>query len=449
MSDVIRQASDEATRAASVFTELSRAIGNTDYSAEQFNGRMQGFAKVMAYTNKIGYATLPFYFRLKNRVETSLLAIGKFSEALKGQNDQVGLLGKSFKALGSQYQKAKSILGPSFSRTLRTSQDRMRPPQYDTSVSQKSKKQMAMESLDYLSFGLAGKSAKLGASIMGFIKMQNKGRVFNQKLYKIGAKANEKVNEYYTKIKGVPVRKIMLSLGSFLLFGLKALIILTLAMTALIILFKSKAVQNTVRRIMDILMEVGSVIFDALKTVFDGFMLIFKALMGGEGFMKSLGMVLKGLGKIFFGILKGLFGVAFVVLKGLLKVVIGAIYDVGSYIVQGLANAFGFVAKAGKFIGNIMMPGTPFAMARGGVSSGGMTLVGEEGPELVRLPTGARVYSNQQSRRMATGTTNNITVNVQGRIGASDTELRQIASKIGQMINKEVNRTTSSRGTLG
>ena len=79
-----------------------------------------------------------------------------------------------------------------------------------------------------------------------------------------------------------------------------------------------------------------------------------------------------------------------------------------------------------------------------------MSLVGEKGPELVRLPTGSRVHSNQESKQMmsggVSGNTNNITVNVQGRIGASDSELRLIAQKVGQMINKEINRTTSSRG---
>lgn len=39
--------------------------------------------------------------------------------------------------------------------------------------------------------------------------------------------------------------------------------------------------------------------------------------------------------------------------------------------------------------------------AAGGVSPGGMALVGEQGPELVSLPRGARVYSNSDSRRIA------------------------------------------------
>tara|TARA_R110001592_G_scaffold145957_1_gene369800 strand:+ start:13321 stop:15027 length:1707 start_codon:yes stop_codon:yes gene_type:complete len=88
-------------------------------------------------------------------------------------------------------------------------------------------------------------------------------------------------------------------------------------------------------------------------------------------------------------------------------------------------------------------------LAKGGIAKGGITLVGEEGPELVNLNKGARVYSNTDTKSMLSnnGGSTNITVNVQGRIGASDGELRQIAEKVGRMINKEINRTTSSSTT--
>ena len=81
----------------------------------------------------------------------------------------------------------------------------------------------------------------------------------------------------------------------------------------------------------------------------------------------------------------------------------------------------------------------PFAS--GGVSRGGMALVGERGPELVNLPAGARVYSNRQTRGMSGNT---IHVNVNGRVGASDSELRDIARKVGRMVSAEINRSTSS-----
>ena len=437
----MREYNEELTNSQSVFTKLAAAIGNVDYEAENFNDGFKGLAKTMAYVNKIGYATLPFYFRLKNRVETSLLAVGKLSEMFTGQGDAAGRMSDAIEVLGDQYHEALDAV------TSGGIIERMG------------------ESLNFVTMGLAGKTKDgllglgagvmvLGSGIKDFAKRRDKVQTVMDGLYGFGMKTQETLLNFkdvlFDKIKNVPFRAIFANLGAFLLLGLKAFFIITLGITALLILFKSKAIQNTAKRILKTIIELGAVIFDALATVFEGFMLIFKALTGNDGFLKSLGMALKGVGKIFFGILKGLFGVAFVVLKGLLTVVVGALYDVGKYIVDGVIFA---LKGSGKFLGNLLLPGqpfgSPFAMARGGVSSGGMTLVGEEGPELVRLPTGARVYSNSQSKRMATGTTNNITVNVQGRIGASDTELRQIASKIGQMINKEVNRTTSSRGTLG
>ena len=87
-------------------------------------------------------------------------------------------------------------------------------------------------------------------------------------------------------------------------------------------------------------------------------------------------------------------------------------------------------------------------MVKGGITTGAMNLVGEKGPELVKLPAGSRVYSNSQSRSMTGGSTtnnNHITINAKD---TSDAELRRIAEKIGNMVNNKMNRTVSSR-TLG
>ena len=75
------------------------------------------------------------------------------------------------------------------------------------------------------------------------------------------------------------------------------------------------------------------------------------------------------------------------------------------------------------------------------MANSGMAIVGEGGPELVSLPRGARVHSNFASRGMG-GTV--INVNVTGRVGASDMEIRDIANKVAREINTQVNRTSSS-----
>ena len=87
-------------------------------------------------------------------------------------------------------------------------------------------------------------------------------------------------------------------------------------------------------------------------------------------------------------------------------------------------------------------------MAKGGVSKGGMTLVGEEGPELVNLSKGSRVFSNADSKKMLSNGSSNTVNNFNITINAKDTskaEMRRIANELGNMINSKMNRTGATR----
>jgi len=99
------------------------------------------------------------------------------------------------------------------------------------------------------------------------------------------------------------------------------------------------------------------------------------------------------------------------------------------------------IKKLGNKIGGML------GFAQGGiVPKTGMHMVGERGPELVRLPQGSRVYNNSDTQSMMGGSsvTNHITVQVTGRVGASDTEIRDIANKVAREINTRMNRTSTS-----
>lgn len=83
--------------------------------------------------------------------------------------------------------------------------------------------------------------------------------------------------------------------------------------------------------------------------------------------------------------------------------------------------------------------------ASGGVvNNSGFTRVGENGPELVRLPQGSRVFNHQATKNMSSGTTvnNYITINAKD---TSDNEMRRIAEKLSGMINQKINRNANSR----
>jgi hypothetical protein len=178
----------------------------------------------------------------------------------------------------------------------------------------------------------------------------------------------------------------------------------------------------------------------------------------GEGIFKILKGVFMILGGAFTGDFKKIFDGAILVLKGLLDVAIGAI-ALSLSLTIGLAIAA--IGAIGANIIRLIMK-LPFmggkkksnaralsdetaidSFASGGNSSGGWALVGERGAEFVRLPTGSRVFNNQQSKGMGGNTIN---VHVSGRVGASDSEIKDIANKVAREINLKMNRTaTNSR----
>lgn len=232
----------------------------------------------------------------------------------------------------------------------------------------------------------------------------------------------------------------------------------------------------------DEFLKYGAKLIKNLESMIEGATLIFSALFGDgdfddlvQGYWLLISGFFMGVWNLFLAIamplFKAYFKIVTTVMRGLYNksvdwleerwdaimdfiAFIGAALALVGFIVSAIATSPAWVtaAIASSVIGGVLLIiaflGRVFKpFANGGVTKSGLSLVGERGPELVRLPNGSRVHTNQESKRMmAGGGGNNITVNIQGRIGASDSELRQIAQKVGQMINKEINRTTSSRG---
>jgi len=92
----------------------------------------------------------------------------------------------------------------------------------------------------------------------------------------------------------------------------------------------------------------------------------------------------------------------------------------------GLTLAKGFASVA-------MIAAQP--LARGtGFFGGGMALVGEEGPELMRLPRGTQVYNTRQTRQSIGSVTFSPQVVVQGN--ASDATVTQIESSLQGLANQ-------------
>ena len=266
-------------------------------------------------------------------------------------------------------------------------------------------------------------------------------------------------------------KKVLAFAGSYMMYFLLFIMGAFVVFSFIREIFKNAEVMNTV-------MTAMKEIFGAVFLVLSGFFDIFQAFFGGGTFGERLGTLLSGFMKIFGGlgaiifsvgkgILKLAVGLAIGIITTYIKIIVGlfsketwlGIWDklkekvfskfgewVANFDIMGKFRSF-FAGLINKMLGpiNKMLgwfgAGPIPMMAKGGIAKGGLTLVGERGPELVNLPKGAMVHSNAESRRMSGNTIN---VNVSGRVGASDSELRDIAKKIGRMVNTEINRTTSS-----
>lgn len=133
-------------------------------------------------------------------------------------------------------------------------------------------------------------------------------------------------------------------------------------------------------------------------------------------------------------------------IMGIPEYIMGLPAKIAEYIGDKFKEALDVRGKAKDKIKGAFSSAKNFiGLAEGGrISQGGLAVVGERGPELVQLPRGAQVHSNSASKAIASSVTNHITVQVTGRVGASDAEIRDIANKVAREINTRMNRTSTS-----
>jgi len=208
-------------------------------------------------------------------------------------------------------------------------------------------------------------------------------------------------------------------------------------------------------------------ILEGISTVFDGISEIYQGFVDGDLFAVFSGVweVAWGLLQISFGVLSSLLGALGGLIVGFAKQAftqakdyvfgifargksiearlksIGVVLLAISLFFFTIPTLIGVVITA--VVGGLLKKLDIFPFANGGVVGSGMQLVGERGPELVKLPQGSRVYSNRDSRKMGGGTVNNFNITVNAK-DSSKAEMRRMADEIGRMINSKINRSTSS-----
>lgn len=162
--------------------------------------------------------------------------------------------------------------------------------------------------------------------------------------------------------------------------------------------------------------------------------------------VNSLGDNIKSVGKI-VGLILAIAGMIIAFLLGAAPIVVVAVgiilYKFGKWFIDKIKKHLpkNPVTSAKKFL---------TGRATGGVvGSGETTLVGEMGPEIVKLPAGSRVYSNEDSKKMtkSDNITNNFHITINAR-DTSDKELKRITDKIGKEIANKLNRRLGSPGFI-
>jgi len=169
--------------------------------------------------------------------------------------------------------------------------------------------------------------------------------------------------------------------------------------------------------------------FSAIYKVIIGVYNFFKAIFEGR-FIDAIKILFK---EIIANLIKAIANVIAAVVKMLVGVFVAVVKGLAKTIVSGIKSLLRKIPGVRNLVGR----------QSGGIVNEGMTMVGENGPELVRLPRGSRVHSNANSKGMGGGTTN-ITVQVTGRVGASDMEIKDIARKVSREIGLQMNRTGST-----
>jgi len=448
-----------------VSTVLTRFIGSAD------RGFLRATSGPAGIFHKLMYG-VPGYFIFKNRLDTVLSGIDAgllkpLKRAIQGGEREGGFLNTVIYGVGGTYGKSKRQLSLLFGAIKNAPFPRQIGRQA-RGTPQTPRQAIAQ------AIGKAIIESKIAKGIGNFLEIVDTG------IWKfVKSKGKEFMKGIFSFAK-----KGLLFFATVLLVFAKigfAVVIILVALKFLVGLFKGiDGKAEFFLRVLDTMKEIAStgigLISRGAGKILDGLDLIYSSIFG-DGTMTDLlegiyGSV-EGILEIFGGVLLVLFSpiLALIVESvksavriaedrgneilnkfGQLLFAIGAIMALGLLIVAaipalGVALSsvipyiIGFIVTS--IVGLVLAAVKPFA--NGGVTTSGLSLVGERGPELVRLPKGSRVHSNQESRKMMSSGGNNITVNINGRVGSSDSELRIIAQKVGKMINKEINRTTSSR----
>jgi hypothetical protein len=206
-------------------------------------------------------------------------------------------------------------------------------------------------------------------------------------------------------------------IGTFMMYGAGVLIGIILAVA---IIKKAWPILSGMMTKLNKSLGISKMFFKGIWQMLYGVYDLIKAIWDGD--------VIGAFRAIFMEILPGLARIGTSILMGIGALLISLATSIIGGIVDGISHVLGGQPIIGGFFAN------------GGITPGGPVVVGEKGPEIVSLPKGSRVHPNGTGP----GGNNTIHIHINGRLGASDSEIRDIANKVAREINLRMN----TRGTM-
>lgn len=114
------------------------------------------------------------------------------------------------------------------------------------------------------------------------------------------------------------------------------------------------------------------------------------------------------------------------------------IIDIINGVIRGIND---IAAKGSNLPGlgwakNINIPELPKFAAGTSYFTGGMALVGERGPEIVKLPGASKVYTTEKTKNILSNTNNgtNVNINIHGNFYGNETAAEQLGETVARKI---------------
>lgn len=455
------------------------------------------FGVEVASVRRVMYGFLPpGTFRLVNKFSTALNFVGGTMRSLSADAENTTSIvstlfsstldKKGFKRLQEKKTKIQDEMGQL--KVDMTAQEDI----ISNSSSSAAEIDSATEALKYLEEikdkmikeeeGIDAKIERQGGVIAKYISNSyfgKKGIAMSEWMEEKGGAIVEKLEEAaknasWFKKKAAQGILILMGVGKFMFMASMYLTLFGLGFFLIFKFFKSNADRFSTffDAVMPLIAWFFSTALDGVMEVIGGIVDLFMGIYDGDTgqIFEALGTIAWGIGKILVGLVVGLLvvgvsaaiSVVFVLLTHVWDFLTdwsGGWYDKVSTIIAIVATIAAMMlivsllpiqlplilVAALSYVMFKFIKDLPF-MATGGVSAGGLTVVGEKGPELVNLSNGSRVHSNAESRKMISGgggTVNNFNITINAK-DSSKAEMRRMADEIGKMISSKINRSTSS-----